>query len=47
MDGKEFFALAQKLVQIKKYSREPFRTQLKNGLHEYHAKINPKFSERS
>jgi len=29
------------ISQIEKYSHEPFRTQLRNGLHEYDAKINP------
>jgi len=29
------------IVLIEKYSHEPFRTPLRNGLREYHAKINP------
>ena len=29
------------IALIEKYSREPFRTQLKNGLRAYHTKINP------
>jgi len=28
------------ILQIEKYSHEPFRTQLRNGLNNYHAKIN-------
>lgn len=35
-------ARAQTIIsQIEKYQKEPFRTQLKNGLREYDAKINP------
>jgi len=35
-------ARAQAIIsQVEKYSYEPFRTQVKNGLREYHAKINP------
>lgn len=29
------------ILQIEKYSKEPLRTQLKNSLRVYHAKINP------
>ena len=33
---------AQAIIsQIEKYSHEPLRAQLRNGLREYHAKINP------
>lgn len=51
LDSKEFqnhidcqldLARAQAIIlQIGKYSREPLRTQLRNGLREYHVKINP------
>jgi uncharacterized protein (UPF0332 family) len=35
-------ARAQTVIsQIAKYSHEPFRTQLKSSLRDYHAKINP------
>ena len=35
-------ARAQAIIsQVEKYSHEPFRTQLKNGLREYLSKINP------
>jgi hypothetical protein len=35
------------ILQIEKHSKEPLRTQLRKGLRDYHAKINPKSSERS
>jgi uncharacterized protein (UPF0332 family) len=35
-------ARAQSIIlEIEKYHQEPFRTQLRNGLRNYHAKINP------
>jgi hypothetical protein len=29
------------ILQLEKYSQEPLRTQLRNGLRDYNAKINP------
>jgi hypothetical protein len=44
--GDLVYALAI-ILQIEKYSKEPHRAQLRNGLRDYHAKINPSTHKNS